>query len=127
MKDIFLFREHWLVSVFAWAVTLALLTGIFFSVDYIGGTSHNSDGFVNGRSYSPAYVSTTFISDGKGGGYTQVIYHPESWSVIVFAENEDHVFSCSRYDYETLQYKSKINCTLVTGCITNIVYAGHLK
>ncbi len=127
IRDFYLFQEGFWLSIITWVITLAIFTGTFFLIDYCGGSAHDSVGIQNGRYYSPAYYQMIWHSDGNGGGYMQTIYYPESWSIYVYAEGDNHNFGCSEWAYSTMNYKDTIYCTLVTGCMTDIVYSGHLK
>lgn len=133
IRDALLFKRDgmlerpYLAGTVSWMIVLCLLASSLFLVDYIGGQEKDASGKVDGRIYTPAYVTTIWHSDGKGGGFMQTIYHPEEWRLSVDVNGELHQFVCSEDMYNYAKYGSPVKCTLVTGCISGIVYSGILK
>ncbi len=76
--------------------------GIFVAADSWLISDRDGTAEVCGRKYTAAWVQTIHHSDGKGGGWTQVIYHPESWAVKMRMGRLADSVSVSEHTYDTV-------------------------
>lgn len=72
-----------LMAACAALVILLVCWGVFVAADSWFIDDQDGTAEVCGHNYCPAWVQTIYHSDGKGGGWTQFIYHPESWEVVM--------------------------------------------
>lgn len=124
-----MFRGDWLEKSLAllMAALVAILIwlacwGIFVAADSWFIAARDGTAEVCGRNYTAAWVQTIYHSDGKGGGWTQIIYNPESWSVKMRMGCLADSVSVSEHTYDAAQTGQQVTVRYRRGRFSDDLY-----
>ena len=96
--------------------------GIFCAADSWFMPYQNSTGTVIDKQYTPAYITSTYISDGNGSGYMQVHYIPEMWNVLIEIKKGKDWVDVNANSFGELYINKKIPVVYQSGRMSNMVY-----
>lgn len=124
-----LWRDGWvgrllacLVSMVAAFLLLIVAWGLFVAVDSWFLPDREAYAEVCGRNYSPAWIQTIYHTDGKGGGWTQIIYHPENWSVRMRVNRLSDSVTVSRHTYDSVPNGEQVRVLYRIGRLSDDLY-----
>ena len=105
------------------AITALVLCGlIFIAADSWFVSDRDGTAEVCGRDYTAAWIQTIQHSDGNGGTYPQVIYHPPNWTIKMKMGDEPCGVNVSEHDYNTVRTGETVRVRYRRGRISGGIY-----
>ena len=112
-----------LIATVAFAILMWLIGyGVYVACDSWFLDDRDGVAAVCGRTHVPANSSTIYHSDGKGGGWTQFINHPDSWYVFLRLDGKEDDFGVSEHTYTRVVDKQRVNVRYRTGRFSGWLY-----
>lgn len=103
-------------------VAYVVIYWAFYAVDSTFMPYSTTSGVITDRSHIPAHYQTTYISDGKGGGYIQTTYIPDQWTVTMKTPIGTDWAYVNEYNYLNMHNGTNVNVSYQTGRISGKVY-----
>lgn len=110
ISDFFdMFRGDWVERIGAAILSLCIALilslvgwGIFIAADSWFLPERDGVAEVCGRNHEPEWTQVIHHSNGNGGGWIQIIVHPESWTVKARVGNLTDNFSVTKQAYDSV-------------------------
>lgn len=95
---------------------------VFIVADSWWLTDSSGTARVNGRCYTPEHFQTIWHSNGNGGGWTQVIYVPPSWELVMESGGKSDGFGVSEFQFNTVPDGTEARITYRCGRFSDWLY-----